>query len=105
MLDLQKPASIVNITDPAVTQTWTYLTDPILLADIDLTNIEDLTIERSVSATVRSKGIANGVLIFFEADLTPIPCSILTPRFRIADAWANPVWLFERFRFFPGQNA
>ena len=71
MLDLQKPASIVNITDPAVTQTWTYLTDPILLADIDLTNIEDLTIERSVSATVRSKGIANGVLIFFEADLTP----------------------------------
>jgi protein arginine N-methyltransferase 1 len=56
---------------PQQARTWQTLGDPVLLADVDLAQIAHLVIDTTVSAAMSQAGLLNGVLIYFEIDLSP----------------------------------
>lgn len=49
---------------------WEYLSDPILLADIDLKTARSARIETSATVAITHAGLLNGILIYFELDLS-----------------------------------
>ena len=80
---------------PHLARNWKYLSDPVLLADIDLRNIKQLVVENSIPVTGRASGLLNGFLEYFELDLGPT--TRLTTHPGSADEtchWRTPVWVF-----------
>ena len=51
-------------------QDWPALSEPVLLAEVDLATLESPIIESVVEATATASGDATGVTAFFEADLS-----------------------------------
>lgn len=75
---------------------WTFLSDPVLLADLDFTRVESTSVETSAEVITRGRGTVNAVTLFFEADLAPgqtITTYHAAPERPFA--WANPVCMFE----------
>ena len=73
---------------------WPSLSEPVLLAELDLAALETPVFELVVSATATSSGRADGVAAFFEADLSPGVTLSTNPA--LADpprSWGLPVWL------------
>jgi SAM-dependent methyltransferase len=73
---------------------WTTLSEPVLLADLDLTEWEAPVLEVTRSATATSAGRANAAIAFFEAALSPgVVLSTDPARKGGPTSWGIPVWL------------
>jgi len=59
---------------------WPAVGDPALLVDLDFNTVADVPLDRSVHSEVQRDGILNGVLLYFELDLTPSVTLSTNPR-------------------------
>lgn len=75
-------------------QDWPALSEPVLLAEVDLATLESPIIESVVEATATASGDATGVTAFFEADLSPGVTISTSPALDAPpNSWGLPVWL------------
>jgi len=73
---------------------WDALSDPVLLAELDLATLETLDIDLAISATATASGDAAGVFAFFEAELAPgVDLSTSPAAAERVTSWGVPVWL------------
>jgi predicted O-methyltransferase YrrM len=56
---------------PQKASDWETLSQPVLLAEVDLGEQERLMIDSSVTGTAEDSGLLNGLLVYFELDLGP----------------------------------
>ena len=75
-------------------RTWGAVSEPVLLAELDLTELETPQVEVAAPAVATSTGVANGILAYFEADLSPSVVISTSPALEPAPtSWGVPVWL------------
>jgi Ribosomal protein L11 methyltransferase (PrmA) len=75
-------------------RTWVAVSEPVLLAELDLTELQTPQVEVSVAAVATSTDEANGILAFFEAELSPSVSLSTSPALEPAPtSWGVPVWL------------
>jgi precorrin-6B methylase 2 len=75
-------------------RSWTALSEPVLLAEIDLTSLEMPQVDVTVSALATSSGAANAAIAFFEAQLSPSVVLSTNPALdRYPSSWGIPAWL------------
>ncbi|MGH2540662.1 MAG: 50S ribosomal protein L11 methyltransferase [Actinomycetota bacterium] len=87
-------------------RSWTALSEPVLLAELDLTKLEAPQVDVTVSGLATSSGAANGAIAFFEAQLSPGVVLSTNPALDPAPiSWGVPVWLLpEPLRLQEGQE-
>lgn len=79
---------------PEEVQTWTALSEPVLLAELDLAALETPRIEAVASAAATSSGGANGAVGYFEAELSPEIVISTDPAIDgRPTSWGVPVWV------------
>lgn len=82
---------------------WKALGAPVLLAGQDLSTIRDTGLDARSEAMMSEAGTLNGVLTYFEADLSP--SVVLSTRPTHGDrpfSWHNPLWVFPSREVAPG---
>lgn len=80
--------------NPFLVRDWKALSAPVVLADIDLKNIKDLTMNNSITVTANTLGQLDGLLEYFELEVCPTKQFSTHPS--KADAtnhWLSPVWI------------
>jgi SAM-dependent methyltransferase len=87
-------------------RTWERLSDPVLLAELRLEELETPAVDAVVRASASSFGEANGAYAFFEAQLSPGVAVSTDPSVDPAvTSWGLPVWLFpESMPLSPGKD-
>lgn len=76
-------------------RTWPRLSEPILLADVDLSQNQDISIDRTIHATAATSGELNALLVYFEADLGSTTLSTHPEQSDDGNNWASPVHLLR----------
>ena len=75
---------------------WEPLSDPVLLVDFSLADLETPAVDVLVGGTASSSGDANGAYAFFEAELSPGETLTTNPAAEHGvTSWGLPVWLFS----------
>jgi hypothetical protein len=81
----------------ASVEPWPVFSDPVVLADLDLTAHLRLELDTVVRTTASMSGTVNGVYVFFEAQLGPRTVITSNPRVAArASSWGVNVWLAPR---------
>jgi SAM-dependent methyltransferase len=76
---------------------WPVFSDPVLLAELDLSEIETLRVDVVAEGTATSSGEANGAIAFFEAQLSPAVEVSTNPADEPAvTSWGIPTWLLPQ---------
>lgn len=79
---------------PEEVQEWPALSDPVLLAELDLAALDTPRVELVATGTATASGGANGTVGFFEADLSPgVTISTDPAGEGRPTSWGVPVWL------------
>jgi len=80
--------------NPFLVRDWKALSAPIVLADIDLKNIKDLTINNTITVTANTSGQLDGILEFFELEVCPTKQFSTHPsKADETNHWLSPVWI------------
>jgi len=80
--------------NPFLVRDWKALSAPVVLADIDLKDIKDLTMNNTIIVTANASGQLDGILEYFELEVCPTKQFSTHPS--KADAtnhWLSPVWI------------
>ena len=84
------------LVKPYSARAWQTLSEPVLLADVDLKTVTNLEINNTTTVTATASGRLDGVLVYFELELGP------TTRFSTHpmqvdehNHWRSPVWVFS----------
>jgi type I protein arginine methyltransferase len=73
---------------------WATFSEPVLLAELDLTVLETPSVDVVVSAAATSSGKANAAILFFEAQLSPGVVLSTNPTLEPGvTSWGVPTWL------------
>ena len=85
---------------------WAATSEPVLLAELDLSTLDTPQIDVSVAAVATGAGTVNGVVGYFEAQLSPGVVLSTSPALEPAPtSWGAPVWLLpEPVELRPGQE-
>ena len=76
---------------------WPVFSDPVLLAELDLTEIETSRVDIVAKATATSSGDANGAVAFWEAQLGPEVLLSTNPAIEPGvTSWGVPTWLLPK---------
>jgi protein arginine N-methyltransferase 1 len=74
---------------------WTVLSEPAPLLRVDLTTVDLSPLEGTATHTATGSGRLNGVVLYFEAALSPTTRFTTHPLQKPRAAhWINPVWVF-----------
>lgn len=75
---------------------WATLGEPVLLSEVDLTEVERPLLDNSVTVTASASGELNGLLVYFELDLGPTARLSTHPTQVDEDcSWHDMVWSFD----------
>ena len=75
-------------------RSWTALSEPVLLAELDLASVETPQVDVTVSALATSSGDVNAAIAFFEAQLSPGVILSTNPALDpFPSSWGIPAWL------------
>ncbi len=81
---------------PHKARSWMALSEPVLLADVDLNKADQLMIDKSVAATACTSGRLDGLLVYFELGLGPTThLSIHPARVDENCSWRSLVWVLQ----------
>lgn len=73
---------------------WPAFSEPVLLAELDLAELETPAVDVVATATATSSGKANGTVAFFEAQLSPGVVLSTNPTLEPATtSWGVPAWI------------
>jgi SAM-dependent methyltransferase len=77
-------------------RSWTSPTEPVLLTELDLTGLETPQVDVTMTAVATGSGAVNGVVGYFEAQLSPGVVLSTNPALEPApNSWGVPVWLLQ----------
>lgn len=80
---------------PQLARDWPVLGDPIPLAELDLTDGKPKPIDNSRIFAATASGRLNGMIVYFEADLSPTTDLSTHPALAGSDnSWSSPAWMF-----------
>ena len=90
---------------PQKARRWEALSEPILLAEVDLSEVDWLMIDRSVTVSAGASGILNGLLVYFELHLGPTT-RLSTHPDRVDERchWRSMVWVLEPLPLTAGEQ-
>ena len=95
LVEVARDSPYVFFINPPLARDWKSLSEPILLADIDLKEIDQLAIDNTVTVTANTPGQLDGILEYFEMEVGP------TTQFSTHPAQTGPesvrrnmVWVF-----------
>lgn len=81
---------------------WKTISEPILMAEIDLREVERPTIDHSVTVAANTSGQLNGLLVYSELKLGPVTRLSTHPAQVGKDNhWRNKVWVIDPLRLRP----
>jgi precorrin-6B methylase 2 len=84
---------------PHLAKNWETLSEPIMLAEIDLQLVSSLAIDITTTVTASADGRLDGILVYFELELSPTTILSTAPTQASEDChWCSPVWLLARSR-------
>jgi ATP-dependent protease HslVU (ClpYQ) peptidase subunit len=90
---------------PQKSRAWETISEPILLAEVDLSEIERLMIDRSVTVSANTSGILNGMLVYFELDLGPTTRLSTHPHKADENChWRSMVWVLDPLPLTAGER-
>jgi SAM-dependent methyltransferase len=81
---------------PQKASDWEILSEPVLMSEVELGEVERFKIDSSVTVTAEASGLLNGLLVYFELDLGP--STILSTHPAQVDSqcsWLARVWLLD----------
>jgi hypothetical protein len=79
---------------PHATGTWETLSEPVLLADLDLKATEQFVIDNTATVVANAAGPLDGVVVYFELELGPTTRLSTHPTQADEDcSWRSPVWV------------
>jgi hypothetical protein len=79
---------------PQSAHDWTALSDPVLLADVDLSQTSGFQIDSTTQAVATASGAITGVLIYFELEVGPTARLSTHPLTALDScSWNAPVWI------------
>jgi len=80
--------------NPYLMKDWVRLGAPVLLAEIELKEVSELSIENKVMATVNASGRLNGIIEYFDLRLGP-NTGLSTHPSEVDEAcsWKSPIWI------------
>jgi protein arginine N-methyltransferase 1 len=80
--------------NPFLTRDWKALSAPVVLADIDLKHIKDLTMNNAITVTANTSGELDGILEYFELEICPTEKFSTNPgKADETNHWLSPVWV------------
>ncbi|WP_194778057.1 50S ribosomal protein L11 methyltransferase [Pararhodonellum marinum] len=89
---LDHPSHILH--NPASTQNWNFLSEPILLAELLLKKTKGSDLEVKTQFEVKKTGLLNGLMICFEAVLSPsVTLSTLPEKVSPGNHWISKICL------------
>jgi hypothetical protein len=90
---------------PQKARLWESLSEPILLAEVDLSEVDRLMMDRSVTVSAGTSGILNSLLVYFELDLGPTT-RLSTHPDRVDEKchWRSMVWVLEPLYLTAGEQ-
>jgi hypothetical protein len=94
------------MVDPHAARKWRRLSEPVLLADLDLTSVTNAAVTSGARTAATDRGTVNAVLAFFELELTP-ELTLTTDPHSVPDgsSWRLPVWVLgSPFEVVPGDQ-
>jgi len=81
--------------NPHEAKRWQTLSDPVVLADLDLKTNRYTMLDLTHTATAKDSGILNAIVVYFELYLGPTTRLSTDPAVVIpSSAWRSPVWVF-----------
>ena len=81
--------------NPHEAKRWRTLSDPVVLADLDLKTNRYTMLDLTHTATAKDSGILNAIVVYFELYLGPTTRLSTDPAVVIpSSAWRSPVWVF-----------
>ncbi len=94
LAEVARPQSAVFYVAPQRARKWRTLGDPILLAEVDFKTAQDLVIDQTTTLTAMTAGRFNGLLVYFDLELSPRQHLSTHPTEATAEChWRDPVWL------------
>jgi len=92
--DQDSPPSF--LIKPQNAKDWETLSEPIMMAEVDLREVERLMIDSSVTVDATSSGVLNGLLVYFELDIGPTTRLSTHPAQADRDcSWFSMVWVLD----------
>ena len=74
---------------------WKTLSEPVLLAEVDFRDIGKLFIDNTAMITANASGQLDGILEYFELELSPTTYFSTHPTKVDKDNhWRSPIWVF-----------
>ena len=81
---------------PYKARSWITLSEPVLLADVDLSKADSFIINNAVRAIARTSGKLDGLLVYFELELGPTTRLTIDPaRVDKTCNWRTLVWVLQ----------
>lgn len=81
---------------PGVVKDWPRLSDPVLVADLNLEHAEQVSVDTTTSVEAPSSGVLNGVMAYFELELSPGRKLAPKPFEDSESSWRSPVWVLAQ---------
>jgi protein arginine N-methyltransferase 1 len=95
LLDVASPGPLHTVTEGEVVATWPQVGPPTVLAALDLTRFEELSLRACADLEVDPPGPVNAVAVTFRADLHEGISHIVDPWSWPASSWATSTWVFS----------
>jgi predicted RNA methylase len=81
---------------PYKASSWKVLSEPILMAEVDLGRVEQISIDNSVTVAADTSGQLNGLLVYFELELGPTTRLSTHPaQADKSSSWRSMVWILD----------
>ena len=75
---------------------WETLSEPIMMAEVDLREVERLMIDSSLTVAATTSGVLNGLLVYFELEVGPTTRLSTHPAQADRDcSWFSTVWVLD----------
>jgi hypothetical protein len=93
LIDTSEPENVRFGIRPHKTQDWPRLSEPVLLADLDLHDLADPVFDHTLTTQATHSGLLNGVILYPDVQLSP--GQVLSRHPDAVDAsnhWQNIIW-------------
>src|SRR5215204_5394952 len=102
---VDRGSAAVFFPRPQKARDWETISEPILLAEVDLSEVERLMIDRTVTVSAGTSGILNGLLVYFELDLGPTTRLSTHPDGVDENChWRSMVWVLDPLLLTAGER-
>jgi protein arginine N-methyltransferase 1 len=93
LVEAASPRPVNYPTEAEVAARWPPVGPPVVLATLDLTAIEDASVDAAADLAVESGQVVNVVAVTFRAELHGAVAHTLDPWTRPTSSWATSIWV------------